>query len=126
MGDQRIEFDETEPLFEGKPLKDMSADSEDDVVFEDMFDRTTYWIMMLLGAGLLLPWNVCLNSLDYLGHNYTINLSYYVTLAYVYPQLPLLAIMVKVRGIRVLRPRLCAGFQDVHVRAVGQSRGVHC
>lgn len=101
MVDERIEFDDTLPLVDGKPMKDMSAGSEDGVQFEDMYDRTTYWIMMLLGAGLLLPWNVCLNSLDYLGHNYTINLSYYVTLAYVYPQLPLLAIMVKVRGFEV-------------------------
>ncbi len=55
--------------------------------------------MMLLGVGLLLPWNVCLNSLDYMGHNYPhFSLSYYITLAYVYPQLPMLLLMVKVRS----------------------------
>lgn len=79
-----------------RKAKSINSHEDQSNVVED-YDRRAWWIMLLLGVGLLLPWNVALNSLDYMGHNYKINLSYYVTLAYVYPQLPLLAVMVKVR-----------------------------
>jgi hypothetical protein len=93
--------DETGPLLAGAEtrLKNFSGDDADKHKGVDMsYNKTAYWIMMLLGVGLLLPWNVALNSLDYISHNFPhVQLPYYVTLAYVYPQLPLLAVMVKVR-----------------------------
>lgn len=99
---------EEEPLLSEKPLLEVSSDENDDGKdFDKLYNGPAYWIMMLLGVGLLLPWNVCLNSLDYMGHNYSFNLAYYVTLAYVYPQLPLLAVMVKVRGALFFSGRCC-------------------
>ena len=93
---------ESHPLLGSNQLRDFSdgeAHELKPVDLDSEYNGPAYWIMMLLGVGLLLPWNVALNSLDYMGHNYSFNLSYYVTLAYVYPQLPLLAVMVKVRPV---------------------------
>ena len=60
------------------------------------YDRRAYYIMVLLGVGVLLPWNVILNTLNFLDDKFP-DFDNYVTPAYVYPQLPLLALMVKVR-----------------------------
>lgn len=98
MASAVVDHDEGAPLLRDTPLHDVSSSDDSPMSMDNEYDAKAYWIMMLLGVGLLLPWNVALNSLDYMGHNYTFNLSYYVTLAYVYPQLPLLAVMVKVRG----------------------------
>ena len=91
----RLSSLEARPLLADELLHDLADKPKHSI--ETEYNGPAYWTMMLLGAGLLLPWNVCLNSLDYLGHNYSVDLAYYITLAYVYPQLPLLLIMVKVR-----------------------------
>lgn len=101
---------EEQPLLKGTLIDMGDAVEPIKVNLDTDFNRAAYWIMMLLGVGLLLPWNVALNSLDYMGHNYSFNLSYYVTLAYVYPQLPLLAVMVKVNAVSVPNKVLRSGF----------------
>ncbi len=56
--------------------------------------------MVLMGVGVLLPWNVILNTLDFLDNKFpNADIPRNSTSAYVWVQLPLLALMVKVRGI---------------------------
>jgi hypothetical protein len=59
--------------------------------------RLVYFIMMLLGAGVLLPWNCLLNALDWLSSKFPhADLGYRVTPAYVYIQPVFVLVMVKV------------------------------
>uniref|UniRef100_A0A7S1C545 Uncharacterized protein n=1 Tax=Bicosoecida sp. CB-2014 TaxID=1486930 RepID=A0A7S1C545_9STRA len=58
--------------------------------------RVAYWIMTLLGAGLLLPWNAIVSVVDYFGDIYPgFAIEFYLGMCYIYPQLPVLALMVK-------------------------------
>jgi hypothetical protein len=62
-------------------------------------DKLAYWIMVLVGVGVLLPWNVILNTLDFLDNKFPhADIPSKVTPAYVWIQLPLLGLMVKVSG----------------------------
>ena len=58
-----------------------------------------YWIMTLLGAGMLFPWNAVVNAVGYFNHLYgrDSQFEFYVALAYICPQLPVVLAMVKVR-----------------------------
>jgi len=57
-----------------------------------------YWIMTLLGAGMLFPWNAIVNAVGYFNHLYPGRQSeFYLALAYITPQLIVVAAMVKVR-----------------------------
>lgn len=58
--------------------------------------RVAYWIMILLGAGLLLPWNAVVSVVDYFKVVYPgFAIEFYLGMFYIYPQLPVLAVMVK-------------------------------
>lgn len=59
-----------------------------------------YWIMTLLGAGMLFPWNAVVNAVGYFNHLYgrDSQFEFYVALAYICPQLPVVLAMVKVRA----------------------------
>lgn len=60
-------------------------------------NRAAYLIVILQGFGLLLSWNVILNAVSYFQHEYPENsdgISFYMTAAYMYPQVPLLLLMV--------------------------------
>ncbi len=88
---------------------DKTVDDEVEVHVESSFDydRRAYYIMVLLGVGVLLPWNVILNTLDFLDNKFpNADLDVKVTPAYVWVQLPLLGVMVKVRARFVLASRL--------------------
>ena len=83
--------------------KDTEEQSEDRPHERFTYDKRAYYIMVLLGVGVLLPWNVILNTLDFLKSQFpSADIDYKVTPAYVWPQLPLLALMVKVSSQRVL------------------------
>ena len=72
---------------------------------EPPLDPQVYYLFMLLGAGLLMPWNVIINSGDYLsnlykdseGHNTSMgkHILYFITVANSFPGLPLLFVMVR-------------------------------
>ena len=68
------------------------------------YDRRAYFIMVLMGVGVLLPWNVILNTLDFLDNHFSKSVAGHTprnaTSAYVWVQLPLLAVMVKVSTVR--------------------------
>lgn len=74
--------------------------------------RIAYIIMVVLGAGLLVPWNAIITAVDYFNTVFPdIKLLFYFPMAYIYPSVPLLFIMIKVRcggG----RPNLGAGSDD--------------
>jgi solute carrier family 29 (equilibrative nucleoside transporter), member 1/2/3 len=56
--------------------------------------RLVYYIVVLQGFGLLISWNAILNVIPYFQHLYgNSNISFYLTSAYVYPQLPVLLLV---------------------------------
>jgi hypothetical protein len=80
------------------------------------FDRGVYGICVLLGVGFLMPWNVIVNSLDYLKKLYPPtdsigpSISFYITAASTYPALPLLFLMVRYGNALPAQSRVVAGF----------------
>ena len=56
------------------------------------YNHSVYFIIMLQGFGLLLPWNVTLNAVPYFSDLYSKDtpIATYLTSAYIYPQLPML------------------------------------
>lgn len=56
--------------------------------------RLVYYVVVLQGFGLLISWNAILNVVPYFQHLYgNSNISFYLTSAYVYPQLPVLLLV---------------------------------
>lgn len=57
--------------------------------------RPAYWIFILLGVGVLLPWNTFISAPDYFNMLYGPNILFYFSMAYSYPNLIGLVAMVK-------------------------------
>ena len=69
------------------------------------FNQIAYFIVMMLGAGLLLPWNAVVAAVDYFNLLYPgRQIEFVVGIAYIVPQLWIVAAMVKVRVYK-----LCLG-----------------
>ena len=79
-------------------------------------NRMAYWIMTLLGAGMLFPWNAVVNAVGYFNHLYPgRQFEFYVALAYISPQLIVVAAMVKVRRRYVPPPTVGVVFVWSHM-----------
>jgi solute carrier family 29 (equilibrative nucleoside transporter) protein 4 len=79
-------------------------------------DRAVYGICVLLGVGFLTPWNVIINSLDYLANLYPAadpvgrSIGFYISAATTYPGLPLLFLMVRYGNLVPAHVRVVFGF----------------
>lgn len=90
-----MESQDSQPLLEASAIEVEKPTTSRD---KDLpFSGQVYAIIAFLGFGMLAPWNILLNSIPYFQDEYAAQkngVAFYMTAAYIYPQLPLLGVMV--------------------------------
>eukprot|EP01138_Halocafeteria_seosinensis_P015641 gb/GECG01015962.1/.p1 GENE.gb/GECG01015962.1/~~gb/GECG01015962.1/.p1 ORF type:complete len:456 (+),score=36.71 gb/GECG01015962.1/:1-1368(+) len=73
-------------------------------------DKLVWALLLLMGIGMLIPWNATLNAIDYFHSLYSFSFGFYLPVAFVFVELPTLGILLFYGSRAPLEARIYGGF----------------